>query len=130
MRSLHKFVLAIAAAVTLTLSLSAQQSSTSTPQTNQGMEEMQGMQRQQSQSAQILKDALGSLGQVSAELDKQNLAAAVVGTRKVIVRREGIERYDLAAAACEVAPVHGTIADFEADCRRDAPPAAAIAAAV
>ena len=61
---------------------------------------------------------------------KQNLAAAVVGTRKVIVRREGIERYDLAADPCEVAPAHGMIADFEADCRRDGLPGGAIAAAV
>jgi arylsulfatase A-like enzyme len=60
---------------------------------------------------------------------KQNLTAAVVGTRKVIVRREGIERYDLAADPLEVAPSGGTIADFEADCRRDGLPGAAIAAA-
>jgi len=60
---------------------------------------------------------------------KQNLAAAVVGTRKVIVRREGLELYDLSADPGELAPAGGTIADFEAVCRRDGLPVAAIAAA-
>jgi Sulfatase len=60
---------------------------------------------------------------------KQNLSAAVVGTRKVIVRREGVEHYDLAVDPLEAAPVGGTIADFEAACRRDGLPTAAIAAA-
>lgn len=60
---------------------------------------------------------------------KQNLTAAVVGTRKAIVRREGIELYDLGADPFEASPVGGTIADFEAACRRDGLPAAAIATA-
>jgi arylsulfatase A-like enzyme len=60
---------------------------------------------------------------------KQNLTAAVVGTRKVIVRREGLEHYDLGPDPLEAAPAGGTIADFEAACRRDGLPASAIAAA-
>src|SRR5262249_15320350 len=60
----------------------------------------------------------------------QNLTAAVAGTRKVIVRREGIEFYDLSADPLETAPVGGTIDDFEAACRRDGLPATAVAAAV
>ena len=60
---------------------------------------------------------------------KQNLATAVVGTRKVIVRREGLEHYDLSADPFEAMHAGGTIADFEAACRRDGLPAAAIAAA-
>ena len=60
---------------------------------------------------------------------KSNLTAAVVGTRKIIVRREGIEHYDLRSDPLETAPVGGTVADFEAACRRDGLPSAAIAAA-
>jgi len=61
---------------------------------------------------------------------KQNLSAAVVGTRKLIVRREGSEHYDLGADPHEAAPLGGTVADFAAACRRDGASAAAIAAAV
>lgn len=60
---------------------------------------------------------------------KQNLAAAVVGTRRVIVRREGLDHYDLDVDPLEAAPAGGTITDFEAACRRDGLPAAPIAAA-
>jgi len=60
----------------------------------------------------------------------QNLSAAVVGTRKVIARREGIELYDLGTDPLETAPVGGTTADFEAACRRDGLPPAAVADAV
>jgi arylsulfatase A-like enzyme len=59
----------------------------------------------------------------------QNLTAAVVGTRKVIVRHEGLEHYDLGADPVEAAPAGGTVADFEAACRRDGFPPKAIAAA-
>jgi len=55
---------------------------------------------------------------------KQNLAAAVVGMRKVIVRREGLAHYDLAHDPEETAPAGGTVADFETNCRRDGWPAA------
>jgi len=60
----------------------------------------------------------------------QNLTAAVVGTRKIILRREGAELYDLGSDPGETAPAHGTLADFESACRGDGVPAAAIAAAV
>jgi len=60
----------------------------------------------------------------------QNIAAAVVGTRKVIMRREGLEHYDLAADPDEIAPSGGQIIDFEIACRRDGAPREAIAAAV
>jgi len=59
----------------------------------------------------------------------QNLAAAIVGERKIIVRRERSEHYDLGADPGETAPAGETIADFEAACRRDGLPIAAIAAA-
>jgi arylsulfatase A-like enzyme len=61
---------------------------------------------------------------------KQNLSAAVVGTRKIIVRRDAVEHYDLAADPLETAPVGGTIADFEAACRREGWPDAAIGTAL
>jgi arylsulfatase A-like enzyme len=60
----------------------------------------------------------------------QNLAAAVVGRHKIIVRREGTEYYDLGSDPGETAPAGGTRADFEGACRRDGLPAAAIAAAI
>ena len=59
----------------------------------------------------------------------QNLAAAVVGTRKMIVRREGPEHYDLGRDPGEMAPSGGTVADFEAACRREGLPASAISTA-
>ena len=59
-----------------------------------------------------------------------NLAAAVVGTRKIILRHEGAELYDLDADPGEMAPTSGTLADFESACRRDGASAAAIATAV
>src|SRR5262249_55647301 len=61
---------------------------------------------------------------------RQNLGAAVVGRRKLIVRREGLEHYDLQADPDEATPLGGTLGDFEAACRRDGAPAAAIAAAL
>jgi arylsulfatase A-like enzyme len=60
----------------------------------------------------------------------QNLAAAVVGGRKLIIRREGPELYDLDRDPHERSPERATIAAFEAVCRRDGAPAAAIAEAV
>jgi len=60
----------------------------------------------------------------------QNLSAAVVGTRKIILRREGAALYDLGSDPGETAPARGTLADFENACRGDGVPAAAIAAAV
>lgn len=59
----------------------------------------------------------------------QNIAAAIVGRRKVIVRREGLVQYDLAGDPDEDTPEPSTIAAFEAACRRDGIPAAAVAAA-
>jgi arylsulfatase A-like enzyme len=58
-----------------------------------------------------------------------DIAAAVVGTRKAIVRRDGLELYELASDPFETAPSAGTIADFTAACRRDGFPASAVAAA-
>jgi arylsulfatase A-like enzyme len=49
----------------------------------------------------------------------QNIAAAVVGRRKVIVSREGLFAYDLERDRDELAPQETTIADFTASCRRD-----------
>ena len=49
----------------------------------------------------------------------QNIAAAVVGRRKVIVRREGLYAYDLEHDGDELAPQETTIADFTAWCRRE-----------
>jgi arylsulfatase A-like enzyme len=61
---------------------------------------------------------------------KQNLAAAIVGRRKVIVRREGAAHYDLDSDPDETAPAGGTLADFESACRRDGVAAPAVAAAL
>ena len=44
----------------------------------------------------------------------QNIAAAIVGTRKMIVRREGAIAYDLLRDPDEQAPEPSTVADFEA----------------
>ncbi len=60
----------------------------------------------------------------------QNIAAAVVGNRKVIVRRTGLERYDLASDSHEDMPGGGAISDFASACRRDGLSSSAIAAAV
>jgi arylsulfatase A-like enzyme len=60
----------------------------------------------------------------------QNIAAAIVGTRKMIVRRDGAIAYDLLRDPDEQAPEPSTVADFEAGCRRDGSPAAAVATAV
>jgi len=60
----------------------------------------------------------------------RNVAAAVVGPRKMIVRREGFEHYDLARDPDERAPLGGTLEDFAAACRRDGAPPVAVAAAL
>ena len=56
----------------------------------------------------------------------QDIAAAVVGRRKLIVRREGGELYDLATDPDERVPHAATIADFAALCRRDGCPEPAV----
>lgn len=56
----------------------------------------------------------------------QDIAAAIVGQHKLIVRREGGELYDLAADPNEHAPTPATVADFAAACRRDGAPEPAI----
>lgn len=60
----------------------------------------------------------------------QNIAAAVVGERKLIARREGLEHYDLAHDPDETAPQDTSIAAFADACRCDGVGAAAIAAAI
>jgi arylsulfatase A-like enzyme len=57
---------------------------------------------------------------------RQDIAAALVGRRKVIVRREGLEHYDLARDPDESSPVGGPIESFVAACRKDGTAAAAI----
>lgn len=59
----------------------------------------------------------------------QNIAAAIVGGRKAIVRREGLHAFDLRADPEERVPVATSIADFEDACRRDGAAPAAIRAA-
>jgi arylsulfatase A-like enzyme len=59
----------------------------------------------------------------------QNIAAAVVGRRKLILRREGPHVYDLERDPDETAPEPTTVATFEGVCRRDGVPAGAVAAA-
>lgn len=56
----------------------------------------------------------------------QNIASAIVGRRKIIVRREGLEYYDLAADPDERHPERVSIAAFEEACRRDGAAAPAI----
>ncbi len=60
----------------------------------------------------------------------QNLAAAIVGRRKVIARREGLEHYDLDADPHEKNPAEGSLLEFAQACRRDQMPPQAIALAV
>src|SRR2546426_9864685 len=59
----------------------------------------------------------------------QDLAAAVVGTRKAILTRDGVRQYDLATDPEETAPAEGTVAEFVAACRRAGLPRAAVDAA-
>ena len=61
---------------------------------------------------------------------RQNLAAAVVGRRKLVVRREGVLQYDVERDADERAPELSTVAAFAAACRADGLPSGAIAPAV
>src|SRR5262249_3071944 len=58
-----------------------------------------------------------------------NIAAAVVGTRKLPLRREGPLQYALERDPDERSPEPSTVEAFEAICRRDGAPAGAIAAA-
>jgi hypothetical protein len=60
----------------------------------------------------------------------QNLAAAVVGRRKLVVRREGLLQYDVEHDADERGPESSTVAAFAAACRADGLPSGAIATAV
>ena len=60
----------------------------------------------------------------------QDIAAAVVGRRKLIVRREGGELYDLAADPDERAPLAASSDDFAARCRADGAPEPAVREAV
>jgi arylsulfatase A-like enzyme len=60
----------------------------------------------------------------------QNLAAAVVGARKLVVRREGPVEFDLERDPREAEPRESTVADFAVGCRRDGAPPAAIDAAI
>ncbi len=50
---------------------------------------------------------------------QQNIAAALVGTHKVIARREGLEYYDLLVDRRELDARIVTIEEFETLCRRD-----------
>lgn len=60
----------------------------------------------------------------------QDIAAAIVGRRKLIVRREGGELYDLAQDPDERAPAPASIADLVALCQNDGAPGPAIDDAV
>jgi hypothetical protein len=60
----------------------------------------------------------------------QDIAAAVLGRRKLIVRREGPELYDLSRDPDERAPEPGSVGDFAALCRRDGVSKAALQRAV
>jgi len=60
----------------------------------------------------------------------QNLAAAVVGSRKLIVRREGTFAYDLARDPGEQAPEPLPVSEFAVRCRRDGVSASAVADAL
>jgi hypothetical protein len=55
-----------------------------------------------------------------------NVAAAIVGSRKLVVRAGGLERYDLDRDPEEISPEGGSLADFERVCRREGWPAAAV----
>jgi hypothetical protein len=61
---------------------------------------------------------------------KQNIAAAIIGTRKAIARRGGLDCYDLARDPDELSPMACTIDDLEIVCRRDGYSSASIAAAI
>jgi arylsulfatase A-like enzyme len=50
---------------------------------------------------------------------RQDLAAAVSGRKKVIVRREGVELYDLDKDPDELDPQRGSLDDFAEICRRE-----------
>jgi hypothetical protein len=60
---------------------------------------------------------------------RQDIAAAIAWDRKIIVRREGLEAYDLARDPGETAPERTSVEDFAAACRREGLPEAAVAAA-
>ena len=57
---------------------------------------------------------------------RANLAAAIVGSRKVIVRGGRLEQYALDDDPGEQAPVGGGIEDFAAACRRNGAPREAV----
>jgi hypothetical protein len=59
----------------------------------------------------------------------QNIATAIVGPRKAIVRREGLQAFDLGDDPHEQHPVETSVAAFEDACRRDGAAGAAIRAA-
>ena len=60
----------------------------------------------------------------------QNLAAAVVGTRKLLVRREGTFHYDLERDPDEQRPEPLPVVEFAARCRRDGVSAGAVEGAL
>jgi len=51
---------------------------------------------------------------------RQNIAAAIAGSHKIIIRREGMEHYDLERDPDEVAPINAPLAEFAAFCRNGA----------
>ncbi len=63
----------------------------------------------------------------SAARYRQDLAAAVCGTAKVIIRREGVEHYDLARDPEEQHPEVRPLDDFARSCRQAGASSAAIA---
>jgi len=60
---------------------------------------------------------------------RHDIAAAVVGTRKLIVRPEAALLYDLVADPEEIHPIASSLDEFIALCHRDGAPTAAIAEA-
>ena len=59
----------------------------------------------------------------------QNIASAIVGRRKMIVRREGLQSFDLGEDPHELHPIETSVAAFEDACRRDGAAPSAIRAA-
>ncbi len=56
----------------------------------------------------------------------QNIASAIVGDRKLVVRREGLQYFDLSSDPAERHPSECSVSGFEEICRRDGASAAAI----
>ena len=60
---------------------------------------------------------------------RQNVTAAIAGSTKLLVRREGPALYDLGEDPGEGVPAPAAVDEFEAQCRRHGLPSAAIIAA-